>query len=885
MNEQKYNTLNIRNNSSSQSILSNGDSTLSESFNDTYDNYNGENSSVDDTVFADEEPRLNYERIIGDLGQCFSSQSPTAVTFSDKFIAAGFKMGYILLFDYSGLGHKEIPTRKHNTKIISLSFDDKSDYLGSLSSDGMLSVFGLVSSNLNVILNLKEIPTTICLAPDYSIQGKGAKLVIGGRSLYLYKKGLLSGKFDKIYGDDYMRGGIITTISWKKNILAFTNCEGTRIYDFRINQIVTRLDVEPNISRSPLLTYQPVHLWLNDKTLIVGWLNCLTYYKMKEHNIVKGIEVLKKIEITKNYKLEGNFMIAGISYMQNDLLSKKNPELILYGMYKNEGISRCGSVGSLNAPPPSIVTVDGENFIGKVNVKIIKSLTKEDFIVTAEDIIDMNGVLPNQLHRLKMFGIPYDKEYYLLGDRCLIKAIATTLNERLDWRMENDLLFEAVDFAKQYQSLLDKESVIHVGRKLMEKLLRESDYITASDYLSIICNKDKSEWKYMFNIYRMEGILYLFSYAMSSDKPILEKEYYQEVIEDALNKNATIFRKIVETWDKNLYNYKDIIEKLKIILAKLPKDNTPEINVIRRHFLLSMARLSTYDKDYELAADIYIKACDKFIFNWIGQNNAYSVIKERLPELMNISKYDTIQLIFDNEADPKTVLYELRGIPDYQLDFLLALFERGDGAEYGNLAVELFVRCRKEKLLHFLQTNDNYIIREATNICRREKMYEELIYLLSRSGFESLKEAIEIIVNEFNDINRAIRFCKENHGDGELWGYLLSFCNQTPQIVKDILEEAGTSIDPLTIVENIDEKLEIPELTLSLIRLIKACEIEIDNMEIGLKILTNDINQKYDSCISKKPVFVDIVPGVNYDKPIAVNFSESKNSYEEIEDF
>uniref|UniRef100_A0A0N5C2E7 WD_REPEATS_REGION domain-containing protein n=1 Tax=Strongyloides papillosus TaxID=174720 RepID=A0A0N5C2E7_STREA len=196
MSERKYNLVDIRNDSFCQSILSNVDSTMSESYVDGYGGYNIENTTVDDTVFAEGEPRLNYERILGDLGQCFSNQSPTAVTFSDKFIAAGFKMGYILLFDYSGLGHKEIPTRKHNTKIICLSFDEKSDYLGSLSSDGMLSVFGLVSSTLNVILNLKEVPTTICLAPDYSVQGKGARLVIGGRSLLLYKKGLLSGKLE-----------------------------------------------------------------------------------------------------------------------------------------------------------------------------------------------------------------------------------------------------------------------------------------------------------------------------------------------------------------------------------------------------------------------------------------------------------------------------------------------------------------------------------------------------------------------------------------------------------------------------------------------------------------------------------------------------------------
>uniref|UniRef100_A0A0N4Z5W8 RING-type domain-containing protein n=1 Tax=Parastrongyloides trichosuri TaxID=131310 RepID=A0A0N4Z5W8_PARTI len=620
------------------------------------------------------------------------------------------------------------------------------------------------------------------------------------------------------------------------------------------------MDVEPNISKNPLLSYPPVHHWLNEKVFAVGWLNCLTYYKMKESVVVKGIEVLKNVEIIKNFKLEDDFMIAGISFIQHDTMVEKNPEIVLYGMHKNNNdTSRCESVVSLNAPPSTIMSGDGEGNVGKVNVKILKGITSTDYITTAEDIIDMNGLSANQLYRLKMYGVPYDKEYFLVGERCIIKALATTLNERLEWRIENELLFEAVEFAKQYRSLLDRESVIHAGRKLMEKLLRDTDYISASDQLPSICNKDKSEWKYMFNAYKMEGILYLFSYALSCDKPILEKEYYQEVIEDALKRNAVIFRKIIETWDQNLYDHKIVMNKLKMVLAKLPKKGPPEINQRRRELLLAMARLLTYEKDYEMAADIYIKACDKFIFNWIGQHNVYNTIKERLPELMKISKNDTIQLIYDNDADPKVVLHELRNHQDYQLDFLLSLFERGEGAEYGNLAVELFVKCRKEDLLQFLQKNDNYIIREATNICRRDKMFEELIYLLSRSGFESLKEALNIIIDEFKDINRAIRFCKENHGDGELWGYLLSFCEQTPQVVKDILEQAGTSIDPLTIIENINEKLQIPDLTKSLIRLTKACEIEIDNLEICSHILIEDINSKYAACVNRKPIYVNIL--------------------------
>uniref|UniRef100_A0A0N4Z5X0 WD_REPEATS_REGION domain-containing protein n=1 Tax=Parastrongyloides trichosuri TaxID=131310 RepID=A0A0N4Z5X0_PARTI len=162
-------------------------------------NFSTNNSFSDDVFFADGEPRLNYERIVGDIEQCFSSQSPTAITFSDKFIAAGFKLGYILLFDHTGLGHKEIPTRKHNAKILSLSFDGKSNYLGSLSADGMISVFGLSSSTLNVIINLKEVPNSICLSPDYYVQGNGAKLVIGGKNLLLYKKGFISGTIEVSY--------------------------------------------------------------------------------------------------------------------------------------------------------------------------------------------------------------------------------------------------------------------------------------------------------------------------------------------------------------------------------------------------------------------------------------------------------------------------------------------------------------------------------------------------------------------------------------------------------------------------------------------------------------------------------------------------------------
>lgn len=83
----------------------------------------------------------------------------------------------------------------------------------------------------------------------------------------------------------------------------------------------------------------------------------------------------------------------------------------------------------------------------------------------------------------------------------------------------------------------------------------------------------------------------------------------------------------------------------------------------------------------------------------------------------------------------------------------------------------------REKLLPFLKKSDHYPIQEALDICKKEKFYPEMVYLLGRMG--NIEEALDLIINELKDMQQAISFCQE-HDDPDLWNDLINHSLDKP---------------------------------------------------------------------------------------------------------
>jgi hypothetical protein len=91
-----------------------------------------------------------------------------------------------------------------------------------------------------------------------------------------------------------------------------------------------------------------------------------------------------------------------------------------------------------------------------------------------------------------------------------------------------------------------------------------------------------------------------------------------------------------------------------------------------------------------------------------------------------------------------------------------------------------------------------------------------------------------------NDVSQAIAFAKEQN-ESDLWEDLLNYSMDKPQFIRGLLEEVGTSIDPVTLVRRIPEGLEIEGLREGLTRMIKEHEIQYSISSGVAKVLRGEV--------------------------------------------
>lgn len=142
---------------------------------------------------------------------------------------------------------------------------------------------------------------------------------------------------------------------------------------------------------------------------------------------------------------------------------------------------------------------------------------------------------------------------------------------------------------------------------------------------------------------------------------------------------------------------------------------------------------------------------------------------------------------------------------------------------FADLAVHLFAQHDRTLLKEFLKSSTSYSFEKAAAECERYTYIDELVFLYSKTG--QMKRALYLIIDRLGDVGQAISFAKEQD-DPDLWEDLLEYSMDKPRFIRGLLEQVGTSIDPITLVRRIPEGLEIDGLREGLKHIMKEHEIQ-----------------------------------------------------------
>jgi len=103
-----------------------------------------------------------------------------------------------------------------------------------------------------------------------------------------------------------------------------------------------------------------------------------------------------------------------------------------------------------------------------------------------------------------------------------------------------------------------------------------------------------------------------------------------------------------------------------------------------------------------------------------------------------------------------------------------------------------------------------------------------------------MKRALQLIIDRLKDVRKAIDFAKEQD-DPDLWEDLLDYSMDKPSFIRGLLEQVGTSINPIKLVRRIPEGLEIDGLREGIRHIMKEHEIQYSISEGVARVLRSEV--------------------------------------------
>ncbi|KAL8999645.1 MAG: hypothetical protein Q9169_001605 [Polycauliona sp. 2 TL-2023] len=383
-------------------------------------------------------------------------------------------------------------------------------------------------------------------------------------------------------------------------------------------------------------------------------------------------------------------------------------------------------------------------------------------------------------------------------------------------------------------------------------------------------------------------------------QPPLPSIVYELVLGYYVSNDRPQLKALLERWSTELFDAGPVIEAIqgRLQVGDIGENSVEDGHVGRdwRILMESLAKLYLTDGRPAQALRCYIRLQDADIaMRLIGEYHLVDAVSDDIPDfiLLRLSKEqqrsapmsglenasrEPIRLLVAEAhhgiVRPESVIKQLNarfGTPNPYLFFYFRALWEGETAigdqtqgeassrvrkqsliderlvategkalvsDHADTALPLFAEYDRRLLMNFLKTSQTYTLDSASKICKQRKYTPELVYLLSKEG--RMTEALRLIIDEIGDVSQAISFAKEQ-GDQSLWDDLLNYSMNKPSFIRGLLEEVGTSIDPVKLVRKIPEGLEIEGLKGGLKRIIREYEIQHSISEGVARVLRGEV--------------------------------------------
>lgn len=445
----------------------------------------------------------------------------------------------------------------------------------------------------------------------------------------------------------------------------------------------------------------------------------------------------------------------------------------------------------------------------------------------------------------------------------------------------------ADDFYEETSSMVDdhirfmnssaEKEKRRIGELWIQELVEEGDWVRAAQVAAKVVNTPHQWEKWIYTFAGAKKFDEIVDYMPPEPMhPPIPGTVYEIVLGHYIQTDKPRFKELLDRWGTELFDANEVSIALENQLKfRDVREDSVEDGEKGRDWRIvkeSLARLHEVSGRYREALKCYIRLQDADSAMRLIRDNhladavtddVTSFIALRVPEAelsrMSIAELEeatseAITLLVDEARrgliKPEVVVRQLE---EKDLNLYLYFYFRGLWQDYrdqpvdesvslvdefADLAVHIFAGFDRELLMDFLKVSTSYTFEEAVQECEQSNFIPELVYLYSKTG--RMKQALYLIIDRLGDVSQAISFAKEQD-DPDLWEDLLEYSMDKPRFIRALLEEVGTSINPITLVRRIPEGLEIPGLREGLKHIMKEHEIQYSISSGVARVLRSEV--------------------------------------------
>ncbi|KAI1822480.1 hypothetical protein F4861DRAFT_540971 [Xylaria intraflava] len=416
-----------------------------------------------------------------------------------------------------------------------------------------------------------------------------------------------------------------------------------------------------------------------------------------------------------------------------------------------------------------------------------------------------------------------------------------------------------------------------IGGLWVQELLDDGNWDKAARTVALVA-KTPDQWeKWIYTFAGAKKFDEITSYIPTEPMhPPIPGTVYEIVLGHYLRIDKLRFKELLDGWALELFNIQEVATALENQLKfRDVRDDTVEDGEKGRDWRIvmeSLARLYEASGKYRDALKCYIKLHDAdSAMRLIRDNHLADAVTDDVASFISLRVPGTqisrmsMEALAEYTSEAITLLVDethrglirlgtvVSQLEQKELNLYLYFYFRGlwhehrerpvDETvslidEYADLVVRIFALFDREILMDFLRTSTSYAFEKAVQECEHANYIPELVYLYSKTG--QMKRALYLIIDQLGDVSQAITFAKEQN-DPDLWEDLLEYSMDKPRFIQALLEEVGTSINPITLVRRIPEGLEVPGLREGLKHIMKEHEIQY-SISLGVaRVLKSEV--------------------------------------------